>query len=184
MPLMLAGTLSWAHAAELPLKGTFSGTYVNTQSDTNHDGQKASLGNIGTQGTFGPGTAQAVAEYAFSSPGPCPDGSAGFLFPLVPGTGHGIQRIDSTGDLIVAEFIAGVICFDPTTELQFFTVEGRFTGGTGRFAGATGAATITGTAKTLFEDAAGNFFGEQHGTVEGTLILPAGPNQDHPKGRN
>ena len=60
--------LSNAEGKEMKLKGTFSGSFVNTASDTNGDGVKASLGIVGTKGTGGPGTAQSLIEYVFSVP--------------------------------------------------------------------------------------------------------------------
>ena len=162
-----------AEAGKLPVKGSYSGSFVNTQSDTNGDGQKGSL-NIGAiKGTLGSQTFQSVIEYVFSGPGVCPNGNAGFIFTLLPGTGYGVGRADSTGDLIFTEITAATLCYDPTTLIQFFSATENITGGTGRFAGATGFTTSSGTARTLFEDAAGNFFGEQSGVYEsGEIITP------------
>ena len=80
--LILAGSLSRADAAQIPIKGTFSGSFVNTQIDTNNDGRKASLGTRGMKGTFGPATGQAMLEYASPSPGTCPNGQAGVILTL------------------------------------------------------------------------------------------------------
>jgi len=159
------------------LKGTFSGTFVNTQIDTNNDGRKASLGTRGMKGTFGPATGQAMLEYASPSPGTCLNGHAGVILTLVPGTGHDVARLTSTGDLIIGEYTAGALCVDTSTGIQFFTLTEQVTGGTGRFAEATGSITITGTSMRLFADAAGNFFGASSGTYEGTLILSKGENE-------
>jgi hypothetical protein len=175
--LILAGSLSRADAAQIPLKGTFSGTFVNSQIDTNNDGRKASLGTRGMKGTFGPATGQAMLEYASPSPGTCPNGNAGVILTLVPGTGHDVARLTSTGDLIIGEYTAGALCVDTSTGIQFFTLTEQVTGGTGRFAEAKGSITITGTSMRLFADAAGNFFGTSSGTYEGTLILPKGENE-------
>ena len=161
-----------AEAGKLPLKASFSGSFVNTQSDTNGDGQKGGLNSGGTKGTLGPGTFQSVGEFVFSGPGTCPNGNPGFIFTLLPGMGHGVGRQDSTGDLTFTELTSETICFDPITTIQFFSGAENITGGTGRFAGATGSDTFSGTARTLFEDAAGNFFGEFSGTLEGTIITP------------
>ena len=174
--LVLVGAFSRADAAQIPLKGTFSGTFVNTQIDTNNDGRKASLGTRGMKGTFGPATGQAMLEYASPSPGTCLNGHAGVILTLVPGTGHDVARLTSTGDLIIGEYTAGALCVDTSTGIQFFTLTEQVTGGTGRFAEATGSITITGTSMRLFADAAGNFFGASSGTYEGTLILPKGGN--------
>ncbi len=161
-----------AEAGKIPWKGSFSGSFVNTQSDTNGDLQKGSLNTGGIKGTLGPATFQSVGEFVFSGSGTCPNGNAGSIFTLLPGTGHGVHRFDSTGDLLITEVASETLCFDPSTEIQFFSGTDNITGGTGRFAEATGSITVSGTAKTLFEDAAGNFFGEFSGTFEGTLITP------------
>ncbi|MEK6322513.1 MAG: hypothetical protein AABN33_12615 [Acidobacteriota bacterium] len=160
-----------ADSGKIPLKWSFSGSFVNTQSDTNVDGQKGFLTSGGFKGTLDPGTFQTVGEFVFSGPGTCPNGNPGFNSTLLPGTGHGVRRVNSTGDLIFTE-ISETICFDPATLIRFFSGTENITGGTGRFAGATGSITFSGTAKTLFEDAAGNFFGEFSGTLEGTIITP------------
>jgi len=44
---------SKAEAGKLTLKGSFSGTFVNTQTDTNADGVKANLNSVGAKGTLG-----------------------------------------------------------------------------------------------------------------------------------
>ena len=77
--------------------------------------------------------------------------------------------MESSGDLIFSEETSLTLCFDPLTQIQFFSGTTNITGGTGRFEGATGTVEFEATAKTLFEDAVGNFFGEQSGTFEGTI---------------
>ena len=126
---------------------------------------------MGFKGTLGSGTARVTSEFAFSGSGTCPNGNAGLNFTLLPGTGHGIFRFDSTGDLLFTKTSSATLCFDPLTTIQFFSGAENITGGTGRFAGATGSNTFNGTATTLFDDGTGNFFGELSGTVEGTIIL-------------
>ena len=166
-----------AEAGKIPLKGSFSGTFVATQTDTNGDGQKAAFASVGTKGTLGSGTIQGVNEFVFSGPATCPNGNAGFEFtllrPLLPAApAQFVQRIDSTGDLIFSEQTSNTLCFDPVTLIQFASGTSNITGGTGRFEGATGTVEFEATAKTLFEDAAGNFFGEQSGTYTGTINTP------------
>jgi|SwirhirootsSR3_FD_contig_31_6863542_length_835_multi_5_in_0_out_0_1 hypothetical protein len=166
-----------AEAGQLPLKGSFSGTFVNTQIDTNGDGQKAGFNSVGAKGTLGSSTIQGVNEFVFSGPATCPNGNAGFGFTLLrslnpAAPSNFVQRFESTGDLIFSEETSGTICFDPATLIQFFSVTSEITGGTGRFEGATGTGEASGTAKTLFEDAAGNFFGEQSGTYTATITTP------------
>jgi len=171
--LMLTSSVGAATAKDRQVlwKAEFSGSVVNTQSDTNEDGQKGGMNSAGMKGTLGSGTLQSMEELVFSGSGTCPNGNAGLNFTLLPGTGHGIYRFDSTGDLLFTEGSSGTFCFDPLTAIQFFSGAENITGGTGRFAGATGSNTFNGTATTLFDDGTGNFFGELSGTVEGTIIL-------------
>src|SRR5262245_17861368 len=157
---VIAFGIGRAEAGELKAKGTFSGTFTSTQIDTLGDGQKAALAIIGTKGTLGPGTVQGVNEYVFSGPATCTNGNDGFEFKLLHSVNPAapaqfVTRIDSTGDLIFSEQTSGTICFDPVTLIQFFSATFKITGGTGRFEGATGTSESSGTAKTLFEDAAG-----------------------------
>src|SRR5712692_2213298 len=109
-----------AEAGKLPVKGSFSGTFVNTQSDTNGDGQKGGYNSGGAKLTLGSETFQSVDEFVFSGPGTCPNGNAGSIFTLLPGTGHGVGRFNSTGDLLFTEVPSETICFDPSTGIQFF----------------------------------------------------------------
>jgi len=179
--LMLSGVIALgsgkAEAEQLKGKGSFSGTFASTQTDTNGDGQKAAFNSIGAKGTLGDSTIQGVDEFVFSGPATCPNGNAGFeltllrsLNPAAPS--NFVQRFESTGDLIFSEQTSGTICFDPVTLIQFFSVTIQITGGTGRFEGVTGTGENSGTAKTLFEDGAGNFFGELSGTYTETIITP------------
>ncbi len=166
-----------ADAGKIPSKGTFSGTFVNTQIDTDGNGEKAGFSSVGVKGTLGSSTLQGVNEFVFSGPATCPNGNAGFEFtllrPLLPAApAQFVQRFDSTGDLLFIVETSATICFDPITQIQFFSGTTENIGGTGRFEGATGTGEFSGTAKTLFEDAAGNFFGEQSGTFTGTIITP------------
>jgi hypothetical protein len=124
----------------------------------------------GGKSTLGPGAFRSVAENVFSGPGTCPNGNPGFNFTTLPVTGHGVGRLDSTGDLTFSEILSQTICFDPSTGIQFFSRTENIP--TGRFAGATGSPTFNRTAKILFQDAAGNFFGELSGTSEGTTTIP------------
>jgi hypothetical protein len=160
------------------VQGTFSGTFVNIQTDTNGDGFKASLNSVGTKGTLGSSTIQGVTELVFSGFAICPNGNAGVEFTLLrpslpTAPAQFVQRFDSTGDLLFLEQTSATLCFDPITQNQFVSVTATIINGTGRFAGAKGSFTNSGTAKILFEDAAtGNFFGEQSGTFEATIITP------------
>jgi hypothetical protein len=175
--LVIALGIGKAEARQIPDKGTFSGTLVNTQIDTDGDGGKAGFSSVGLKGTLGSSTFQGVNEFVFSGPALCPNGNAGFEFtllrPLLPAApAQFVQRFDSTGDLLFIVQTSGTICFDPITQILFFSGTNEFIGGTGRFEGATGTREFEGTARILFMDAAGNSFGEQSGTFTGTIITP------------
>ena len=71
------------------------------------------------------------------------------------------------------------VCVDLTTGIQFVSGTDNYTGGTGQFAGATGTSTWSGTVTVLYDDGAGNFFGEFSITLEGTInALNAGNGKD------
>src|SRR4051794_28068794 len=74
---------SKAEAGKLILKGSASGTYVNTQTDTDGNGEKASLISLGAKGTLGSSTIQGVNEYVQSGSATCPNGNAGVEFTLL-----------------------------------------------------------------------------------------------------
>ena len=181
--LLLTGLVSTATAGDqhrnenkaetkaLPWRAELSGSFINTQSDTNKDGNKGGTNDGGFKSTIGPGTFQGVNEFAPSGTGTCPNGNPGFMATLLPGTGHGVYRFDRIGDLLFNEFSA-TICFDPITTIQFYSGTENFTGGTGRFTGATGSTTVSGTARTLVSDEAGNYFGGSSVTSEGTINAP------------
>jgi hypothetical protein len=143
----------------------------------NHAGLRSRVNSVGAQGTLGSSTIQGVIEYVLSGPATCPNGNAGVEFTLLrslnpAAPSNFVQRFESTGDLIFSEETSGTLCFDPATSIEFFSGTTKITGGTGRFEGATGTGEVSGTAKDLFEDAAGNFFGEQSGTYTVTLTTP------------
>ena len=174
MGLVMAVVIGRAEALTIPNSGSFSGSFVNTEIDTNGDGGKAALQMVDTKGTLGSSSIRGVNEFAFSAEATCQNGNAGFEFTLVSGgPAQFVQRFNSTGDLLFQKLTSSTECFDPTTGINFFSAEGNFTGGTGKFAGATGSFTVEGTATVLFFDAAkGNFFGEESGTFTGTIITP------------
>jgi len=101
--LMLTSSVGAATAKDQQVlwKAEFSGSVVNTQSDTNEDGQKGGMNSAGMKGTLGSGTLQSMEELVFSGSGTCPNGNAGLNFTLLPGTGHGIYRFNSTGDPVI-----------------------------------------------------------------------------------
>jgi hypothetical protein len=158
-----------AEAKETPISGSVSGSFVNTQVDTNGDGLKGSLViGAGDSTSLGKFTAQSVSEVVFSAEATCPNGNAGFELTLVPGTGHFVHRLHRTGDLWFGTFTV-TECFDPITGILFVSGTLTITGGTGKYEGATGSGTFEGTGTALFEDAAGNFFGQFSQTISGTI---------------
>jgi hypothetical protein len=174
-------TSSKAEARKIPWKASFSGGIVNTQSDTNNDGQKGGMISGGFKGALGSGTVQGVTEFVLSGSGTCPNGNAGSLATMLPGTGHSVYRFDSTGDLLFLELSSATLCFDPITSIQFYSWVDNITGGTGRFVGATGSNTGSGTTTVLFGDAEGNFFAEFSSSLEGTIITPSNGGHGHDK---
>jgi hypothetical protein len=174
--LMITLTSGRAEAGQIQSKGSFSGTIVSTESDTNGDGQKAILYILGLKGTLGQATQQAMVEFEFgdlANPVICPNGNPGVQFTPVPGgAAHIVRRYDSTGDLLFFHITSASGCFDLVTQLQFASGTGEIIGGTGRFEGATGTTDFSGTATTLFLDEAGNFFVQVSGTIKDTIITP------------
>jgi hypothetical protein len=137
---------------ETYLEGSASGTYVNTQTDTDGVGAKASLNSLGAKGTLGVSTIQGVNEFVLSGSATCPNGNAGDEYTLLrslnpAAPANFLQWFESTGDLIFFEQTSGTLCFDPATSIQFFSATTKITGGAGRFEGATGTGEVSGTAK-------------------------------------
>ncbi len=159
-------------AGQIPFNGSFSGTFVNTQVDTNGDGSKGFWATGAGKSTQGSITGQNVGELEFSEPATCPNGNAGFNLTVVPGgPANSVVRVGSTGDLLFGTFTE-TVCFDPITGIQFFSGTVTFTGGNGKYEGATGTGTFEGTGTTLFADAAGNFFGQFSEEFSSTIIIP------------
>ena len=168
---VLAGAVSSVDAKTLPYKGSASGTFVNTEIDSNMDGQKASLIRLEAKSSQGRVILEGVSELIFSGAGVCPNGNDGFLFTSLAGTASFVNTFPQTGDQLWGEFTS-TVCFDPVTSIQFFSSPFEITGGTGKYEGATGDGTAEGTARNVFEDADGNFFGQLTETFEATIILP------------
>jgi hypothetical protein len=156
---------------QLPFKATFGGTIVKTQFDTNGDGASANLNILEGNSNLGQFSLQVLDESVLAGPETCPNGHPGFSVTLV--TGSSVFRFRRTGDLLFVRPMSQTTCFDPSTGVSFFRdAIGEVTGGTGRFANATGTLVGEGMSQVLLTDPAGNFFAEQHGTIEGTIILP------------
>ena len=155
----------------LSFKATFGGTFVKTQFDTNGDGAPANLNILEGNSNLGQFSLQVLDESVLAGPETCPNGHPGFSVTLV--TGSSVFRFRRTGDLLFIRPTSQTTCFDPSTGVGFFRdAIGQVTGGTGRFANATGTLVGEGMSQLLITDPAGNFFAEQHGTIEGTIILP------------
>jgi len=168
--LSLATTLAQADE-RLPFKATFSGTIVSTQFDTDRDGAPANLNVLEGKSNFGPFSLQVLDESSLSEPATCPNGRVGFSVRLVAGSA--VFRFRRTGDLLFVQPTSQTTCFDPSTGVSFFrAATGDIMGGTGRFINATGSIEGEGMARILITDPAGHVFGEQHGTIKGTIILP------------
>ena len=173
--LGLIGTsfLGQAEAKEIKWKASASGTFVNTEVDTNGDGGKAGLSTFSGKGSLGSFTAQALQEFVFTGECVSPDGNAGVQLEVLPGGPQTFSvRFDSTGDLLHGTVISQTTCIDLTTGIQSFTSTSVLDGGTGRFEGASGGGEATGTGLGTFDDGAGNFFGNFTETFEAKITLP------------
>ena len=168
---ILCGAPMEAAGREIHLRLKYSGSAMSTQGDTNRDGLKAGLGTVACTSNLGRCTAQRVGEATVGGPATCLNGNPGINLTLIPGTGHGFTRFETTGDMLFSELSSETVCYDPSTRTQFKSGIDRVTGGTGRFAGATGQLQFEGTQWPLYVDADGNGFAAQTGTVTGTITL-------------
>jgi hypothetical protein len=167
---------SWCaptHAAsrEIQLRLRYSGSAIATHIDGDHDGVRAGLGTVACKSNLGRCTAQGRAEAAVAGFTTCPNGNPGLQLVVRPGTGHSFIRFDDTGDLLFSEIVAETACHDFATGLLTKSGTAKITGGTGRFAGATGETRFEGTNYLLHNDADGNGFAAQTGTITGTVVL-------------
>ncbi len=170
--LVLSLTTMSAQAEErLPFNATFSGVLFSTPFDTDGDGVPANFNILEGQSNLGPFSLQVLDESVRAEPTTCPNGQAGFAVTLVAGSS--VFRFRRTGDLLFVRPTSQTTCFDPITEVSFFrAATGDIFGGTGRFANATGTIEGEGMARIFLSDRGGHVFGEQHGTIEGIIILP------------
>lgn len=163
--------LAPAEESTVESTGTVSGSFFTTNSDTNGDGIKAGLSILaGNDSKFGNFTSQHVTEYFLSGQMRCPNGNAGQVFTLVPGSGAFVNRL-AEGDLHYGLFTSATLCFDPLTNTSFFSTTAEFTGGTGIFAGSRGTGKGEGTSTILVSNPVGHAFGFQSGTYTTTTIL-------------
>ncbi len=173
--IVLGITIGYAYAepSSVPSTGTFSGSYVSIESDTNGDGIKASLfTGAGDDSVSGKFTSQSVIELYVSGDKNCPNSSPGIEMTMVPGTGAFVNRYES-GELVYGVYIAQTQCFDPITKTVFYNYTTKFTGGTGGHVGVTGTSEGQGNSTLLNQDLTGNVFGAASGQYRSTLILPA-----------
>ena len=164
-------TMSTQAEESLSFSATYGGTIVKTPFDTDGDGALANLNILEGNSNLGQFSLQVLDESTRSDPMICPNGRTGFSVRLVAGSS--VFRFRRTGDLLFVRPTSQMTCFDPSTGVSFFQAAlGEIMGGTGRFAHATGTLEGEGTARVLLTDPAGNVFAEQHGTIQGTIILP------------
>jgi hypothetical protein len=165
-------TMSVQAEERLPFNATFSGVLFSTQFDTDGDGAPANFNILEGQSNLGPFSLHVLDESVRAEPTTCPDGQAGFSVTLVAGSS--VFRFRRTGDFLFVHPTSQTTCFNPSTGVSFFrTATSDIIGGTGQFANATGAVAGEGMARIFLSDPAGHVFGEQHGTIQGTIILPA-----------
>jgi hypothetical protein len=124
------------------------------------------------QSNLGSFSLQVLDESVRAEPTTYPDGQAGFSVTLVAGSS--VFRFRRTGDLLLVHPTSQTTCFNPSTGVSFFrAATGDIMRGTGQFANATGTLEGEGMARIFLSDPAGRVFGEQHGTIQGIIILPA-----------
>jgi hypothetical protein len=183
LSIILVLTVLWwnaqAEAKEKKWKGTFSGSYVSTEVDTDGNGEKGSSGTLQGSSTFGAFSEQAIVEPNFTggTDTTCPSGNSGREYSMVAGTGHFVVRF-TNGDLLWGELTSETWCFDYVTSLYSFSGQFSVTGGTGKYQNATSPSPgqFSGQGKHLFVypplDVTGRYFGEESGTFEGIVNIP------------
>ena len=172
--LMLTAATSWAgddsHGKQIPVNGSFAGSFSPLAFDENNDGQKASLDLTTATGNLGPFTTQCVSEYlpALTENVTCPSGTV--EFPLIKSMCLSHNTI--TLDQLVSLYSSGASCVDMNSPTFTAKLQGNILTGTGRYAGATGPVQSETTGFFFDCDPTGGCFGSENGTVSGTLILP------------
>jgi hypothetical protein len=167
-----------AEAKEKKWKGSFSGSYISTEVDTDNNGEKGAVGTLRGASNLGAFSEQVITETDFNggSDVTCPSGNLGRQFSLVPGTGHFVLRFDA-GDLVWGTITSEILCFDYTTGIFSFEGQTAITGGTGKYQNVTGAGQFSGESKHLFAhpypaEVTSRVFDEENGTFEATINIP------------
>lgn len=169
--VILTVATGWAdddsHGKQIPVKGSFAGSFSPLAYDSNSDGQKASLDLTTATGNLGPSTTQCVSEYLppLATPVTCPSGTV--EYPLIVSMCLGHNSI--TLDQLVTLYSSGSSCVDPNTGTFAAKLQGNFLTGTGRYAGATGPVQSQATGFFFACDPARACFGSENGTFSGTM---------------
>ena len=161
---------SQANAAEQKFTGSFAGSGVRTQIDTNADGMRAVAATGKGKTNMGPITYQGIGDSLprLSAVSTCPQGT--WEFPLL--MYQSVLYFEESGELLYTHMSSGISCYDPNTNMLSFKGKGTFNGGTGKFAEATGSFESRTTSKMLLPTPTGNEFESIDGQFTGTLITP------------
>ena len=170
MGLVVAVALGRAEASKIPWSGTFSGSGISTNIDTNRDGSKAGWDTDVINSNLGRFSSQDVGEVLPppSAPVTCPQGNLEFPYLLI----SVVSTHEETGDQLFSELVSGTFCFDTATGAFSFSFVLSVTGGTGQFAGATGSLEATATGVDVVVGPKGQFFSHSTGEFTGTIITP------------
>ena len=154
-----------AHAQQLPVDMTFSGTAAGSVIDLKQPNSATGEEDLAGKGTLGAFTFRIVkaSTSAPQSSNSCP----GLYFPVVAGAG--VLRFQD-GSLLNVTVTGGADCIDLAQGLAHCNWTLKVTGGTGRFQNASGSLTLTETARPVLADAMNNpvFFTES-GDLTGTI---------------
>ena len=135
--LLLTGLVSTATAGDqhrnenkaetkaLPWRAELSGSFINTQSDTNKDGNKGGTNDGGFKSTLGSGTFKGVDEFAPSGTGTCPNGNPGFMATLLPGASH----TDAEGCAALTGRDSGSVMYSSPSPAMRLISRSSFSGG-------------------------------------------------------
>ena len=181
--LLLTGVVGTANAKTQNINCTFAASFadgVETNIDTNSDGQSATLGQGINNCSFGRFFIQVETELkAQTSNTTCPAGT----LELHVVQNHSVWTEETSGDQLFWE-APHILCLDVSqypSKLSFsYSGHQTVTGGTGKFAGTTGTMNLQGTgAYVVFGNKGGpsgpfGGFGQFTETESGTLTLPNG----------